>query len=136
MRSSDLLLAPGIRCASHVAVAASAEDPFLALNQTAMSRIMAGMTVRPTGDADRDFVAIMVPHHQGAIDMAQAELVYGRKQKLFRPVMFAFVGRSNVAMQTMMTNMTNIWSSCGEHLITSALRPRWRSRADPRAMAE
>ena len=94
------------------------------------------MTVRPTGDTDRDFVAIMVPHHQGAIDMAQAELVYGRKQKLFRPVMFAFVGRSNVAMQTMMTNMTNIWSSCGEHLITSALRPRWRSRADPRAMAE
>ena len=40
--------------------------------------------MKPTGDADRDFVAMMVPHHQGAIDMAQAELLYGRKQKLLR----------------------------------------------------
>lgn len=89
MRSCDLLLAVGIGicrigCDSHVAVAASAEDPFLALNRTAMNNMMAGMTVRPTGDADRDFVAMMVPHHQGAIDMAQAELLHGRNQKLLR----------------------------------------------------
>jgi uncharacterized protein (DUF305 family) len=45
---------------------------------------MAGMTTAPTGDADKDFVAWMVPHHQGAIDMAQAELLYGRNVKLRR----------------------------------------------------
>ncbi|AIO30311.1 DUF305 domain-containing protein [Burkholderia pseudomultivorans] len=33
---------------------------------------------RYTGDADRDFVAHMAPHHQGAIDMAQVELKYGK----------------------------------------------------------
>jgi hypothetical protein len=40
------------------------------------------MTIKPTGEIDRDFVAMMVPHHQGAIDMAQAELRYGRNAQL------------------------------------------------------
>ncbi len=31
-----------------------------------------------TGDPDRDFLAMMIPHHQGAIDMACLVLVYGR----------------------------------------------------------
>ena len=43
---------------------------------------MTNMSVKPTGDVDRDFVAMMVPHHQGAIDMAQAELRYGSNQQL------------------------------------------------------
>jgi Domain of unknown function (DUF305) len=42
------------------------------------------MSVKPTGDVDRDFVAMMVPHHQGAIDMAQAELRYGHNEQLRR----------------------------------------------------
>ena len=62
----------------------SAEAPFLALNDTAMNKMMAGMAVKPTGDADRDFVAMMVPHHQGAIEMAQAELRYGHNESLRR----------------------------------------------------
>jgi len=31
-----------------------------------------------TGDPDRDFLAMMIPHHQGAIDMARLVLVHGR----------------------------------------------------------
>jgi hypothetical protein len=45
---------------------------------------MADMAVKPTGDVDRDFVAMMVPHHQGAIDMAQAVLRYGHNEQLRR----------------------------------------------------
>jgi uncharacterized protein (DUF305 family) len=54
-----------------------AEASFLAKSDTAMTRMMAAMQIKPSGDADRDFVALMVPHHQGAIDMAAAELSYG-----------------------------------------------------------
>src|ERR1700740_320719 len=74
----------GLACVSPAAVAANPEGPFLALNETAMNKMMAGMAVKPTRDADRDFVAMMVPHHQGAIDMAEAELLYGHNQKLLR----------------------------------------------------
>ena len=63
---------------------ASAEAPFLAENESAMARMMADMAVTPSGNVDRDFVAMMVPHHQGAIDMAQALLRYGHNEQLRR----------------------------------------------------
>jgi uncharacterized protein (DUF305 family) len=62
----------------------SEEQPFLSENAAAMNKMMADMTTKPTGDVDRDFVAMMVPHHQGAIDMAKAELKYGRNEQLRR----------------------------------------------------
>jgi uncharacterized protein (DUF305 family) len=31
-----------------------------------------------TGNADQDFVAHMIPHHQGAVDAAEVELKYGK----------------------------------------------------------
>jgi hypothetical protein len=49
-----------------------------------MATMMATMAVQPSGDVDADFVAMMIPHHQGAIDMAQAELRYGRNEQLRR----------------------------------------------------
>lgn len=49
-----------------------------------MTKMMDGMSVKPTGDVDHDFVAMMEPHHQGAIDMAQAELRYGHNDQLRR----------------------------------------------------
>jgi hypothetical protein len=62
----------------------SNEQSFLSENDAAMNKMMADMTIKPTGDVDRDFVAMMVPHHQGAIDMARAELKYGRNEQLRR----------------------------------------------------
>jgi hypothetical protein len=49
-----------------------------------MARMMADMTIKPTGDVDRDFVAMMIPHHQGAIDMAKALLGHGSNEQLQR----------------------------------------------------
>lgn len=61
-----------------------AEAPFLAENDAAMKKMMNDMTVTPIGDVDADFVAMMVPHHQGAIDMAVAVLRHGRNPQIRR----------------------------------------------------
>jgi hypothetical protein len=66
------------------ASAASGEAHFLTENDAAMKRMMNGMAARPTGDVDADFVAMMVAHHQGAIDMAVAVLRYGRNARIRR----------------------------------------------------
>jgi uncharacterized protein (DUF305 family) len=71
-------------CAAVVLAASGDEAAFLADNNAAMTRMMAAMAVKPSGDVDSDFVASMVPHHQGAIDMAQAELRYGHNEQLRR----------------------------------------------------
>ncbi len=47
-----------------------------------MARMMAGMDKSYSGNADRDFVTHMLPHHQGAIDMAETELKYGHDPRL------------------------------------------------------
>jgi Domain of unknown function (DUF305) len=60
------------------------ENAFLAENEAAMSKMMSAMEAKPTGDVDRDFVAMMAPHHQGAIDMAVLELRYGKNEQLRR----------------------------------------------------
>jgi len=36
------------------------------------------------GNVDHDFVTMMLPHHQGAIDMAKAELLYGKDPTMRR----------------------------------------------------
>jgi hypothetical protein len=62
----------------------SQEQRFLSENDAAINKMMTDMTIKPTGDVDRDFVAMMVPHHQGAVDMAEAELKYGHNEQLRR----------------------------------------------------
>jgi len=60
------------------------QTSFEQLMGEAMNRMDEGMSVRPSGDPDRDFAAMMIPHHQGAIDMAKAELQFGRNPVLRR----------------------------------------------------
>jgi hypothetical protein len=62
----------------------AAEAPYLVENNAAMTKMMSGMAAKPIGDVDRDFVTMMVAHHQGAIDMAVAVLRYGHNEKLKR----------------------------------------------------
>ncbi len=63
---------------------AGPEAAYLAENDAAMNKMMADMEVKPSGDVDRDFVAMMTPHHQGAIEMALAVLKYGKNEQLKR----------------------------------------------------
>jgi Domain of unknown function (DUF305) len=83
-RAAVALIAAGLVAAAAALAAGPEEVPFLAENDAAMNKMMAEMKITPSGDVDADFVAMMVPHHQGAIDMAKAELRYGRNEQLRR----------------------------------------------------
>lgn len=50
--------------------------------QAANARMHQEMAIPFSGDADRDFLAGMIPHHQGAIDMAQVVLKHGKDARV------------------------------------------------------
>lgn len=83
-RFISALLATLLVGASMAFGADSNEKSFLSENDVAMNKMMADMEIKPSGDIDHDFVAMMAPHHQGAIDMARAELRYGKNEQLRR----------------------------------------------------
>jgi len=64
--------------------AADTRPAFASDMNAAMHRMTDEMQISSTGDVDRDFTAMMIPHHQGAIDMAVAELRYGSNPQLKR----------------------------------------------------
>ena len=53
---------------------------FIAAND----RMHRDMAIAFTGNADRDFAAGMIPHHQGAIDMAQVLLEHGEDPEMIK----------------------------------------------------
>jgi uncharacterized protein (DUF305 family) len=62
---------------------ASTAKPFDALMSDAMAVMDYGMRAAPmNGDPDHDFVTMMIPHHQGAIDMAKALLLHTQDPEL------------------------------------------------------
>ena len=62
----------------------ASEPTFYAEMAQVNARMHDGMDVAPSGDIDRDFMRMMIPHHQGAIDMALVLLKYGRDERLKR----------------------------------------------------
>ena len=101
--------------------ATSDESAFLAENEAAMTRMMSAMEAKPTGDIDRDFVAMMAPHHQGAIDMAVLELRYGKNEQLRR-----------IAQEIIVSQMQEIAAmklAIGEQVPASAPAPTQASQA-------
>jgi hypothetical protein len=71
-------------CSAAFRSALSEEAPFLSENVRAMTRMLVAMQIKPSGNVDHDFAAMMIPHHQGAIDMAIAVLRYGRNAQIRR----------------------------------------------------
>jgi hypothetical protein len=95
--------------------AAANETAFLAENDAAMTRMMNDMAAKPSGDIDRDFVAMMAPHHQGAIDMAVLQLRYGKNEQLKR-----------IAQEIIVSQLQEIAAmklAIGEQVLASAPAP-------------
>jgi len=63
---------------------AAGAEGFQTMIGDAVARMHGAMDLPFTGDVDRDFARMMIPHHQGAIDMAVAELRFGKDERLRR----------------------------------------------------
>jgi len=74
--------APMAHDGAHTAPATKDASPSTRAFQASDRKMMKDMAVAYTGDADRDFVAHMIPHHQGAVAMAEVQLKYGKDPAL------------------------------------------------------
>ena len=78
--AEDMTAMPGMKPANAAPAMSPADRAFA----TSMETMMKNMAVKPTGNPDRDFVDMMMPHHVGAVDMAKVELAYGRDPMLLK----------------------------------------------------
>ncbi|WP_284943611.1 CopM family metallochaperone [Acidisoma cladoniae] len=76
-----LAASPSVAMAQAMNMGANASPADKAF-MSSMQTMMKNMDVKPTGNTDKDFVSMMMPHHQGAIDMAKVELEYGKDPML------------------------------------------------------
>jgi len=112
------------RSAAGTRVAPSEEALFLDSNRSAMTTMMSGMAITPTGNVDRDFVHMMIPHHQGAIDMARAVLRYGHDPVVRRLAQEIVV--------TQLEEITAMRRAVGEPLPPPVAAPTSPGRGDER----
>src|SRR5262245_27376406 len=103
---------------------ASTEKTFDQLMADAMSVMHKGMHYAPqTGNPDHDFVTMMIPHHQGAIDMAKSLLLYGKDPQMRR------LAQEIITDQQSEIQLMQLWlKQHGANSQNSTLRPSLEAR--------
>lgn len=82
----------------------SASDPAWTELQSSMDRMHAAMmSVTATGNSDADFVKLMIPHHQAAIEMAKTQLLYGKDPQMRR------LAQEIITDQQSEVDLMNLW---------------------------
>ena len=106
MTIRSTLLAALLVAAPGFALAQDAKSPADQAYMQAMQNMnQATQSMKPTGDANMDFVMMMKPHHQAAVEMAEAYLKYGSDPKL------KAMARDIVASQTKEIKEMDAWQS-------------------------
>src|SRR5690348_15103324 len=78
------LVCVGIHAETHAHGSRTSKADWSELNAS-MHKMHAAMSaIERSGDADVDFVRLMLPHHQAAIDMAKTQLLYGKDPQMRR----------------------------------------------------
>jgi uncharacterized protein (DUF305 family) len=67
---------------SATAPGTAAQSPSTAAFMAASEKMHRDMAITYTSDADRDFAASMIPHHEGAVAMARVQLAHGRDPEM------------------------------------------------------
>jgi uncharacterized protein (DUF305 family) len=130
-----LLVGPGVAQTTYKHVnpspqeatpAGTAGQSFHRAMAEAMDRMIKDMAIRHTGDPDRDFAAMMIPHHQGAIDMAKVQLQFGR-DAILRRLAQAIIVEQQQEIDVMRRELSRLPSSSGD----SAASPAMQTHSDP-----
>jgi len=101
---------------SQNAIAATApQGSFDQMMADAMDRMGKGMAIAHSGNPDRDFAAMMIPHHQGAIDMAKVQLQFGRDPVL-RRLAQAIIVEQQQEIEVMRRELSRLRPSPSERL--------------------
>ena len=114
IRIAILMLGAGLVCLglcveTHVHGSQPAEaDYWSELNATMDKMHMAMAAIERSGNADVDFVRLMLPHHQGAIDMAKVQLLYGKDPQMRR------LAQEIVTDQQLEIELMQSWLKAGE----------------------
>jgi len=92
----------------HAAMSQKAPSSFESEMDKSMVRMMEDMhSPGYSGDADRDFLVMMVPHHQGAIDMAKLVLVHGRDPAV-RSLAEDIIAGQTVEIESMLRRLSTL----------------------------
>lgn len=88
-----------------IAAWTASRDPFARAMAAAMERMMTAMhAAPPSGDPDQDFLAMMAPHHEGAIAMARLLLLHGR-DPLTRQLAEEIIAGQTIEVQAMQARL-------------------------------
>jgi uncharacterized protein (DUF305 family) len=72
--------------------------------QSSMARMHSAMQlIAASGNSDADFVRLMIPHHQAAIEMAKSQLLYGKDPQMRR------LAQEIIADQQSEIELMNLW---------------------------
>jgi uncharacterized protein (DUF305 family) len=78
MGNMDMSNMPGMEMSG-----GKSDGAYMTEMNSGMTKMNHDMAAAPmNGNPDHDFVTMMIPHHQGAVDMAKVELKYGHDPKM------------------------------------------------------